>query len=85
MKTDVVGPICESGDFMGKDRMLPVLEQGQYLLVKCAGAYGAAMSSNYNSRPSLPEVMVDGKKVELIKKRMTYEQLLINFCIISVH
>lgn len=78
VKTDIVGPICESGDFMGKDRMLPVLNQGEYLLVKDAGAYSAAMSSNYNSRPTLPEVMVDGKKIELIKKRMTYEQLLLN-------
>ncbi len=78
VKTDVVGPICESGDFMGKDRMLPVLEQGEYLLVKCAGAYGAAMSSQYNSRPLLPEVMVDGNKASLIRKRGTYKDLTLN-------
>lgn len=78
IKTDIVGPICESGDFMGKDRMLPVLAQGEYLLIKCAGAYSAAMASIYNSRPLLPEILVDGKKTELIRKRMTYEQLTLN-------
>ncbi|MCL2145399.1 MAG: diaminopimelate decarboxylase [Endomicrobia bacterium] len=78
VKTDVVGPICESGDFMGKDRMLPVLDQGELLLVKCAGAYGAAMSSEYNSRPLLPEILVDGNKAALIRKRATYESLLLN-------
>lgn len=78
VKTDVVGPICESGDFMGKDRMLPVLEQGELLLVKDAGAYGSVMSSEYNSRPLLPEILVDGKKTFLIKKRGTYKDLLLN-------
>jgi diaminopimelate decarboxylase len=78
MKTDIVGPICESGDFMGKDRMLPYLNQGEFLLIKNAGAYGAAMSSNYNARPFLPEILVDGKKAELIRKRGTYKDLLIN-------
>jgi diaminopimelate decarboxylase len=78
VKTDVVGPICESGDFLGKDRMLPVLPQGEYLLVKCAGAYGAAMSSSYNSRLLLAEVLVSGNKTFLIRKRANYDDLLRN-------
>ncbi|GMO70011.1 MAG: diaminopimelate decarboxylase [Endomicrobiia bacterium] len=78
VKTDVVGPICESGDFIGKDRMLPVLAQGEHLLVTCVGAYGAAMSSEYNSRPLLAEVLVDGNKTTLIRKRAKWEDLLLN-------
>jgi diaminopimelate decarboxylase len=78
VKTDIVGPICESGDFMGKDRMLPVIGQGGYLLITCAGAYGAAMSSEYNSRPLLPEILVCGNKTTLIRKRASYEDLLLN-------
>lgn len=77
-ETDVVGPVCESGDFMGKDRMLPELKQGELLLVKCAGAYGSSMSSQYNSRPLLPEILVDGKKMKVIRKRGTYKDLLLN-------
>lgn len=78
VKTDIVGPICESGDFIGKDRMLPVLAQGEYVLVTCVGAYGAAMSSEYNSRPLLAEVLVDGNKTTLIRKRAKWEDLLLN-------
>jgi diaminopimelate decarboxylase len=78
VKTDVAGPICESGDFMGKERMLPLIEQGRYLLVTCAGAYGAAMSSQYNSRPLLSEVLVDGKQTKLIRKRASYKDLTLN-------
>ncbi|MDR1401057.1 MAG: diaminopimelate decarboxylase [Endomicrobium sp.] len=78
VKTDVVGPICESGDFIGRDRMLPVLAQGEYVLITCAGAYGAAMSSEYNSRPLLAEVLVDGRKTALIRKRAKWEDLLLN-------
>ena len=75
VKADAVGPICESGDFLGKDRMLPKLEQGEYLAVKCAGAYGFAMSSQYNSRVRAAEVMVDGSKTVLIRNRETYGDL----------
>ncbi|MDR2251670.1 MAG: diaminopimelate decarboxylase [Endomicrobium sp.] len=78
VKSDVVGPICESGDFMGKDRMLPIVEQGEYLLVTCVGAYGAAMSSEYNSRPLLAEVLVDGKQAKVIRKRASYKDLMLN-------
>ena len=78
VKLDVVGPICESGDFLGKDRLLPWLGQGEYLAVRCAGAYGFAMSSQYNSRARAAEVLVDGKKVTLIRSRETYQDLVKN-------
>ncbi len=65
---DVVGPVCETGDFLGKDRMLAVRE-GDLLAVKSAGAYGFTMSSNYNSRPRAAEVMVDGQDMHLIRER----------------
>ncbi|MDR1662859.1 MAG: diaminopimelate decarboxylase [Endomicrobium sp.] len=76
--SNVVGPICESGDFIGKDRMLPTIGQDKYLLVTCTGAYGAAMASEYNSRPLLAEVLVDGKQAKLIRKRASYEDLMLN-------
>jgi diaminopimelate decarboxylase len=75
VKVDVVGPICETGDFLGKDRMLPWLEQGECLAVKCAGAYGMAMSSQYNSRLRAAEVMVEGKEFYLIRRREKYADL----------
>jgi diaminopimelate decarboxylase len=78
VKTDVVGPICESGDFMCKDRILPIVEQDGYLLVTCAGAYGASMSLQYNSRPLLAEVLADGKQTKLIRKRASYKDLTLN-------
>ncbi|MGF1712800.1 diaminopimelate decarboxylase [Vibrio kagoshimensis] len=65
---DLVGPICETGDFLGKDRDL-VLEQGDLLAVRSAGAYGFAMSSNYNTRSRAAEVMVDGEKAHLVRQR----------------
>jgi len=65
---DVVGPVCETGDFLGKDRMLAVRE-GDLLAVRSAGAYGFTMSSNYNSRPRAAEVMVDGQDMHLIRER----------------
>jgi diaminopimelate decarboxylase len=74
-KQDVVGPVCESGDFLAKDRRLPVLKRGQLLAVFSAGAYGMAMSSNYNGRPRAAEVLVDGAKHRLIRRRETYEDL----------
>ncbi|HBU69533.1 MAG TPA: diaminopimelate decarboxylase [Elusimicrobia bacterium] len=75
VKLDVVGPICETGDFLGKNRMIPWLNQGECLAVKCAGAYGYAMSSQYNSRARAAEVMVDGNKYSLIRRRETYKDL----------
>ncbi|GLS82246.1 diaminopimelate decarboxylase [Paraferrimonas haliotis] len=71
---DVVGPICETGDFIGKDRAL-CIEAGDKLAVRSAGAYGFAMASNYNSRPKVAEVMVDGEKDHLVRARETIEQL----------
>jgi len=72
---DVVGPVCESGDFLGRDRELAV-EAGQLLSVWSAGAYGAVMSSNYNTRPRAAEVMVDGDRYHVVRQRETVEQLL---------
>ncbi len=71
---DVVGPICETGDFLGKDREL-ALQQGDYLAVRSSGAYGFGMSSNYNSRPRVAEVMVDGDRAQIIRQRETMAQL----------
>jgi diaminopimelate decarboxylase len=71
---DIVGPVCETGDFLGKERQLQ-LEQGDLLAVRSSGAYGFTMSSNYNSRPRPAEVMVDGDKASLIRKRETVQQL----------
>jgi diaminopimelate decarboxylase len=75
---DVVGPICESGDFLAKERELSKLKQGEYLAVMSAGAYGFSMSSNYNSRPRVAEVLVRGKRHFLIRKRETYDDLVRN-------
>ncbi len=73
---DVVGPICESGDFLAKDRKVMKPEPGDLLAVMSAGAYGFTMSSNYNSRPRVAEVMVDGDTYTIIRKRETYEDLI---------
>ncbi len=77
-KADVVGPICESGDFFAKDRELPSVKQGEYIVVMCTGAYGFSMSSNYNSRRRVVEVLVDGNKYSVIRKRETFEDLIRN-------
>ncbi len=74
---DVVGPVCETGDFLGKDREL-LIEQGDLLSVRSAGAYGFTMSSNYNSRPRVAEIMVDGNKYQIVRQRETIEQLFAN-------
>ncbi len=76
IKCDVVGPICESGDYFAKDRRLPLMKKGDFLAVMSAGAYGYVMSSNYNVRGRAPEVMVKGNKYEITKKRETFEDLL---------
>jgi diaminopimelate decarboxylase len=72
---DIVGPICESGDYLAKARPLPVTRRGDLLAVFTAGAYGFAMSSNYNNRPRVAEVLVDGAKFHVIRKRETLEDL----------
>ncbi len=71
---DVVGPVCETGDFLGQDRPLNV-EPGDLLAVMSAGAYGMAMASNYNTRPRAVEIMVDGDQVHVVRRRETVEQL----------
>lgn len=75
---DIVGPICESGDFLARDRELPALEQGELLALHSAGAYGFTMSSNYNSRPRACELIVDGETVKVARRRETYEDLIAN-------
>lgn len=75
VKVDIVGPICESGDFLAKDRMLPDVEQGDLLAVMSAGAYGFTMSSNYNSRRRPPEVLVKGDEYFIIRRREDLEDL----------
>jgi diaminopimelate decarboxylase len=72
---DVVGPVCESSDIMGKDRELPELKKGDLLTILSAGAYGAVMSGNYNTRPLIPEVLVSNDKFEVIRKRETYDEI----------
>jgi len=72
---DVVGPVCETGDFLGRDRRLNV-EPGDLLAVRSAGAYGAVMSSNYNSRPLVPEVLVDGERFDVVRRRETLDEML---------
>jgi diaminopimelate decarboxylase len=73
---DVVGPICESSDFLAKDRKLPRTEQGDLLAVMSAGAYGFSMSSNYNSRPRVAEVLVAKDKFHVIRQREDYDDLI---------
>jgi diaminopimelate decarboxylase len=75
IRADVVGPICESGDFLGKDRTMPTPVSGELLAVLSAGAYGFSMASNYNSRPRAAEVLVKGKAFDVIRKRETYTHL----------
>jgi diaminopimelate decarboxylase len=76
MTVDVVGPICESGDFLAKDRLLPRFEPGELMAVMSAGAYGHTMSSNYNARPRVPEVMVRGDRFCVVRDRETYPDLI---------
>lgn len=71
---DIVGPICETGDFLGKDRMLAI-KPDDLLVIRSAGAYGFTMSSNYNSRPRAAEIMVDGDKIHVVRARETIESL----------
>ncbi|MFV0337423.1 MAG: diaminopimelate decarboxylase family protein, partial [Chthoniobacterales bacterium] len=75
LPTDIVGPVCESGDFFAQDRALPPLEQGDRIALMSAGAYGFVMASNYNSRPLLPEVLVSEDRWKIIRDRQTYADL----------
>lgn len=73
---DVVGPVCESGDFLARDRALPPAHPGDLLAVMSAGAYGSSMASNYNSRPLIPEVLVRGDEYFVIRERQAYADLI---------
>jgi len=73
---DIVGPICESSDFIARNRELPAFQPGDLAAVMSAGAYGFSLSSNYNSRPRVAEVLVSGKKYEVIRRRESYEDLI---------
>jgi diaminopimelate decarboxylase len=75
-RSDVVGPVCESGDFLAKDRWLPPVARGELLSTFSAGAYGMAMSSNYNSRLRAAEVLIDGTRHQLIRRRETFADLI---------
>ncbi|HTD22022.1 MAG TPA: diaminopimelate decarboxylase [Terriglobales bacterium] len=75
-KIDVVGPICETGDFFARDREMPTLQEGDLLAILDAGAYGMSLASNYNSRPRPIELLVDGKKVKVVRKRESVKDLL---------
>ena len=76
MEADVVGPVCESGDYLAKGRRLPKLEQGDLLATMTAGAYGAVQSGTYNTRPLVPEILVNGSKWALVRPRQSYEELI---------
>ena len=76
VRADIVGPICETGDFLALDREIQRMERGEYLAVLSAGAYGFAMSSHYNMRPRAAEVLVDNGKAKLIRKREDYEYII---------
>jgi diaminopimelate decarboxylase len=75
IKSDVVGPICESGDYFCKDRPLPKLGEGDYLALLSAGAYGFVMASNYNTRPMAVEVLVNGRKAAVVRERQPVKEL----------
>lgn len=84
VKSDVVGPICETGDAFAVDRMLPPVKGGDLLAIFTAGAYGYAMSSNYNSHPRPAEIIVYGKNVKLATKRETYDNIVKNESILTI-
>jgi diaminopimelate decarboxylase len=73
---DVVGPICESGDFFARDRELPVTKEGDLLAILDAGAYGMVLASNYNTRPRPAEILIAGKTAKVIRRRETTADLL---------
>ncbi|HAL72291.1 MAG TPA: diaminopimelate decarboxylase [Verrucomicrobiales bacterium] len=75
-KVDVVGPICETGDFLAQNREIPLVNEGDYLAVLSAGAYGFTMASNYNTRPMPAEILVDGDKATVVRERQTLEDVL---------
>jgi diaminopimelate decarboxylase len=81
---DVVGPVCESGDFLAQHREMPEPAQGDLLAVMSAGAYGAVMGSNYNSRPRVAEILVDGADAHVVRERDTFEDVIRNEKIVEL-
>jgi len=75
MTADIVGPVCETGDFFARSRQIPEVEPGELVVLVTAGAYGFVQASNYNSRPRAAEVLVQGDKFTVIRDRETYEDL----------
>ena len=73
---DVVGPVCESSDFLAKQRKLPEFKPGDYAAVMSAGAYGAVQASQYNTRPLVPEVLVNGSQYAVVRRRPSFEEML---------
>ncbi|MDH3742518.1 MAG: diaminopimelate decarboxylase, partial [Hyphomicrobiales bacterium] len=73
---DVVGPVCETGDYLAQQRDLPVLEAGDLIAVLTTGAYGAVQSGTYNTRPLVPEVLVHQERFAIVRPRQTYDQLI---------
>jgi diaminopimelate decarboxylase len=76
VRVDVVGPVCESGDFLALDREMPDIEAGDLLAVRTAGAYGYSMASNYNARPRAAEILVDGDRYAVTTEREEYQDLI---------
>jgi diaminopimelate decarboxylase len=72
---DVVGPVCESGDFFARDRQMPRVEEGELLAILDAGAYGMSLASNYNSRPKPAEILVRGKSAKVIRRRERVDEM----------
>lgn len=76
VQQDIVGPVCETGDYLATDRALPPFEPGDLMAVMTAGAYGAVMASSYNTRPLIPEVLVNGDRYAVVRPRPTYDELI---------
>jgi diaminopimelate decarboxylase len=76
IRADVVGPVCETGDYLGLDRNLPRMGPGDLVAVSTAGAYGAVQSGTYNTRRLVPEVLVDRDRFAVVRRRQTYEELI---------
>ena len=76
MTADIVGPVCESGDTFAKQRMMPPLAEGDLVAFRSAGAYGAVMSSEYNTRPLIPEVLVKGDQFAVIRPRPSFDDII---------
>jgi diaminopimelate decarboxylase len=73
---DIVGPVCETGDFLARERRMPAMKEGDLLAVLDVGAYGMSLASNYNTRPRTAEVLVDGRRSRLIRRRESIRDLL---------